>query len=139
MSRNAKIKHVTPSLGVRILVRHIYKSWNEALQTHHGREGTWMPTPLRSDTQRIERDTLPATICLWVEELGIDNARETWEQLLLKVPTSSMIAEGYRNANPANLSWIFKNDGKGRGIDRILDGTYEMFKGGLGYDASEGI
>ena len=88
-----------------------------------------MPPELRSDTQRFERNTLHGCICLWVEELGVKSAQETWQQLLSKLPEDEIIRKGTGNLRPPTLSWLFSDVGKGRGINRILSDFYDNYKG----------
>ncbi len=99
-----------------------------------------MHSSLRSDTQRIEQDTLPAAICEWIEELGVEAATETWNALLERIPDSHFMKQGFRNLEPPNLTWLFMNSGKGRGLNRFLDGAYDNWKAGSAwYDPTEGV
>jgi len=139
MSRYTKIKYINPKLEVRFLARWVYESWNKALEEHAKRKGTPIPPALRTDTQRLERECLAAGVCLWIEEHGLSAAREMWQQLLDKVPTSKFLQKGYENLVP-NLSWLFEYTNKGRGLSRVLDGHFDKWEHkGRWVDFNEGV
>ena len=138
MSRHAKVQYICPSVNVRRTVRWIYESWRLALEKVGRKDSTWMASSLRSDTQRVEKLSLAGTICLWVEELGVEEAVKVWEALLKRVPTSEFLKKGYRNLNPPNLAWLFSYSSNGRGHDRVLEGVYDNWHGAR-YYSEEGV
>ncbi len=136
--RYRKLKQITVSSEIRQKARYVYTSWDEALQEHAQRRGTTMPPELKSDTKPLSETSLAAAICVWVEEQGED-FESTWGGLLEKIPTSRFLQKGYGQLKDPNLAWLFTTSSKGRGIERVLDGAYDHWKGGRFSGPEEGI
>ncbi len=137
-TRYRKLKQITFPSEIRQKARYVYTSWDEALQEHANRRGTIMPPELKSDTKPLSETSLAAAICRWVEDQGED-FEFTWGGLLDKVPVCVFLQKGYGQLKDPTLAWLFIDSPKGRGIERVLDGVYDHWKGGHFSSPDEGI
>lgn len=143
MSKRHKERTIELSPEVLKRVKHVYQSWDEHLQKHADRNGT--PTPPAIREAKVDKPlsvpevSLQAEIARYIIREG-EHFDEIWEQLLSMIETSPFLQHGYRNLQNPNLAWLFQVGGRGRGIDRVLSGTYEVHNNSGAYFApDEGV
>ena len=124
-----KVKKVKISQEIRARARIVYDTWKEALEKYTDQEPTRMAPELKSDTQPVIKNSLAHAVCRWIEH-NPDTWIDDWASILRRIADGDeLMHKGYGNLKPPNLAWLFGSTNNGDlGINRIIDGTLEMYK-----------
>ena len=130
--RPPKQRFMTVTPDTREKARYLWTSWNEHLEKYANRKGTLMPVELKSDTAPLREQSLAAAVCVWIENQGEDFS-EQWNAVLERVKSTQFLQKGYGNLKNPNLAWLFRMTPRGRGIDRVLEGWYDVWREGYSF------
>ncbi len=123
-----KPKTIKVSKEVRTIARTFYPTWIEFTQTYRGDTAPiFIPNALKSDTQPLNRDSLEARMCGWIEQ-NMDDCRTKWEHILkLLKEGHRFMREGYGTLPPPTLYWLFdfSNRNQEFNINRVLNQAFE--------------
>ncbi len=125
-----KVKTVKVDQAIRAKARIVYDTWKQALEQYTDRQATRMAPELLSDTKALIKNSLAHAVCRWIEEHP-DSWAEDWATILRRMADGDpFLHKGFGNLKPPNLAWLFGSTRNGDwGINRIIDGTLDMYHG----------
>jgi hypothetical protein len=112
---------------IRIIARAFFTTWIECTKQFRGdRVPVFIPNALKSDTQPLNRNSLEARMCAWIEQ-NLGDCQEKWIQILtLLMNGDPFMHHGYGCLKPPTLSWLFGFSNKNEwGINRVLNQEFD--------------
>lgn len=121
---------------IRQIARTFYPQWSECVKEHRGDSYTPpLPNALKSDTQPLNRGSLEAGICAWIEEnsesyvtskklqtVTVEDHQTKWQRVLSLIQEGHhYMHHGFGSAPPPTLAWLFSYGKEEWNINRIIN------------------
>jgi hypothetical protein len=129
-----KPKTVKFSKGIREVARMIYSTWIEYTKKYRGdKRPVFVPNALRSDTQPLNKGSLEARLCGWIEQNAechesatVPDCVSRWTEILRLIrEEDAFMHKGYGALPPPTLEWLFSFHREGDyNVNRVLNQAF---------------